>query len=442
MPLSRQVWLGAFLVAHAPLGVLIRIVPAIGILHQLACFSLGVGLAAIGRVRKATHVIAYIAGCEVLWRMTRSSIAWEFGKYAISAICVVGMLRVKVKRNIGLPVAYFALLLPSAILTFTGGDSAEEARQLISFNLSGPMCLMLCVLFFSNIRITQIDLRRMYFAIIGAAIGIAAVAYYSIRSVLEIEFINGSNRVMSGGFGPNQVSAILGLGVLFSLLLLFEKGLPWRLRAPLIGISVVLAVQAALTFSRGGLVLAFAALFGALLYLIRNRRTRVTLVIVGVLLAGVGKFVVIPRLEAFTKGKLSQRYTNIDSSGRTVIAGFDLEIFEDHPFVGVGPGMADDIRKDLGHFGAAHTEFTRVLAEHGILGLISELIMFLLMWRIFRATRLVSSRAAVVALLIWSLLFLLINAMRLAAPSFLMGVACTIAYSFRPRPKPVKAATS
>jgi O-antigen ligase len=103
--------------------------------------------------------------------------------------------------------------------------------------------------------------------------------------------------------------------------------------------------------------------------------------------------------------------------------------------------MANDLRKDLGHLGAAHTEFTRVLAEHGILGLISELILFLLMWRIFRATRLVSSRATVVALLIWSLLFLLINAMRLATPSFLTGVACAIAYSFRPRPKPVKAAT-
>ena len=56
---------------------------------------------------------------------------------------------------------------------------------------------------------------------------------------------------------------------------------------------------------------------------------------------------------------------------------WDLDIFYDNLFIGVGPGQANILREKYG-FGkkvAAHTEFSRMLAEHGILGLISLLIL-------------------------------------------------------------------
>ena len=54
------------------------------------------------------------------------------------------------------------------------------------------------------------------------------------------------------------------------------------------------------------------------------------------------------QLDEFTKGKLGERYSSIDPSGRGKLAGFDLEIFVDNPLIGVGPGMGEDLRRDMG----------------------------------------------------------------------------------------------
>jgi O-antigen ligase len=426
---------GLFVGCHAILGLAFVQLPMLATLHAVACVGVGVIVAARRRPIETSYVVAYIVGSEVLWRMTHAGVFWEYGKYATAAVLFIALTRVRIRRNRWLAIGYLALLLPSAILTFLGADFAV-ARQLVSFNLSGPLSLMMCVLFYSNVRLEPEDIRRTFGVAIAPIFAIATVAYFSTVTAVNLEFNSESNTVTSGGFGPNQVSAMLGLSLLFTLLLLIERRPPWRKALPLVIFAIMIATQAALTFSRGGLALAFAAVIAAVLYLVRERRTRVTILILGVLLFSVGKYVVVPKLDAFTSGRFSERYATSTSSNRVKLANFDLEIFAANPVMGVGPGMARDMRGDLGLWGAAHTEFTRMLSEHGILGVLAILLLFVMGLRAVLAARTLMSRALVVALFVWFTLFLLVNAMRVSAPSFVFGLACCIAYSSIPLRSP------
>lgn len=426
--------IAAFAAFHVALALVLRPVPLIAVLHALTCLGIGLIVAARRPLHEVAVVVAYIAGAEVLWRMTRTPVPWEYSKYAVSLILIVALLRIRPVRNCVTALGYFALLLPSALLTVLAFELGQ-ARELLSFNLSGPLALMLCILFFSNIQLTVEQVRRPLLVLMGPAIGIAAVAYFRLSEIEKLEFTANSNPALSGGYGPNQVSAILGLGLLGCLLLLLERKQPLYLRVTLIAGAVVFAVQAALTFSRGGIVLALVSIIAAAMYLVREGRTRATLLIVAALLFGIARLFVVPRLDAFTSGKLTERYTDTDTTGRTLLASYDLQIFADNPLLGVGPGAAAQIRGELGHFGAAHTEFTRMLAEHGLLGAVAIIFLVVLGLRTLREARTVKSRAFVVALLAWASLFLVINAMRLVAPAFVAGLACTIAYASQSRVK-------
>ena len=58
----------------------------------------------------------------------------------------------------------------------------------------------------------------------------------------------------------------------------------------------------------------------------------------------------------------------------------DLEIFKDNFLMGVGPGVARELRWRYGYAIeiGAHSEFTRMLSEHGLFGLISLLSILIL----------------------------------------------------------------
>jgi O-antigen ligase len=92
-------------------------------------------------------------------------------------------------------------------------------------------------------------------------------------------------------------------------------------------------------------------------------------------------------IEGITHGVIGQRYGIsggsygenfiLDFTGRVEIYKIDLEIFSNHIYTGVGPGQANKLRPLYGYGRkvAAHTEYSRMLAEHGILGLLSLLLL-------------------------------------------------------------------
>lgn len=421
-----------FLLAHIPLALTMRQFAAAATLHALATLGIGI-LWAIStrRLERTAFVIAYITGAEILWRMTGAQVFWEFGKYATVLIAVLAMARARRLGGPLLPLAYFALLLPSTLLTLSQ-MTAADAREQISFNLSGPLALFTCAWFFSHLRLARADLLRLLLVLVGPAIGIATVALYGTLTAEAIQFTDESNFLTSGGFGPNQVSAMLGLGALFCFLYVLNDRSRGGLRLTLLVAMLVLATQSALTFSRGGLYTAGGAAAVAVLYLLRDNRARLRMVLVVALIALAANYLIIPALDEFTGGALSQRFQDTSLTGRDRLLEADLQIWQEHPIFGAGPGGGGSIRARaaLGQLGfdrvAAHTELSRLLAEHGTLGLLALLLLAGASVRNLRRQRNSAGKALVAALIVWALLFMLGSAMRLVAPAALFGLSFAI----------------
>jgi O-antigen ligase len=412
----------AFLAAHVPLALAMRSQAKISTLHVLLTLGIGLLWAISGRrPERVAYVGAYIVGAEVLWRMTNADVYWEFGKYASALIFLVYLFRTGRIKPPPAILLYFALLLPSAALTLANLD-LSDARNEISFNLSGPFALMVSVWFFSYVQLSRNQLARVFMMLVAPVIGVGSIALYSTATASALVFGHGSNMTTSGGFGPNQVSAILSLGALLALLLVLNSSAALGFRSAMFGVVIALAAQSALTFSRTGLVLVGVCGFLASLYLVKKPRGRLTVVLVWVLLLSIAVFVLLPRLEALTGGAFGERFGAPSVTGRDQLARADLQIWQAHPILGVGPGQARALREALVHRAKAHTEFSRMLAEHGVLGLLSLGLLVGTAVSRFRAARGSETKALVVAVLSWSLLFMLVSAMRLVAPAFFFGL--------------------
>jgi O-antigen ligase len=316
-------------------------------------------------------------------------------------------------------------LVPSIILTIMGKE-ASQARAAISGNLSGPLALMLCGLFFAQVKLQIDDVRKLFLAVLIPTVGIAAITVYSTAAAARVVFTENSNLVTSGGFGPNQVSSTLGLGALAAWMLISVTRPKLWFKIFLFGVMGLLAVQSALTFSRGGLYNAAAGALLAAGFLMKDKGSRVGVILMLAIVIGVGVFIVMPTLEQFTGGALGNRFSNVSTSGRTEIVLADLEIWRDHPILGLGPGMAKRTRAlyyERAGSNGAHTEFTRLLSEHGLLGLGALVIFFYAMVTNLKRARTPPGKAITAAMMAWSFLYMMNAAMRLVAPSFAFGLA-------------------
>ena len=268
------------------------------------------------------------------------------------------------------------------------------------------------------------------------------VVYLFLRTpnLSEITFSTTSNFATSAGFGPNQVSTALGLGVLLLMINyilrlppLFATYLDWLLLGGLF-------FRGLLTFSRGGVTGAVFALFlGYLAYLFvkkaANRRKMVFRLLVG----GVVFVLLFLWVDSMTGNMLYYRFAGLKidpvtmrleqngfdlesaSSGRTEIIKTDLEMWLDHFFFGVGVGVSNELRPSYGYRNISHIEPTRLLAEHGLLGL------FFLMWLLYETTKRGLTGSPVNRLISFTLMTLVLftmmhSATRLAMTGFLFGL--------------------
>ncbi len=414
-----------FLLAiHLGLAFAGRSIVLISTLHALLTFGIGLYIALISKhPRKIILVTAYIVGAEIFWRMTNASIFWEFGKYAIIALLLIGILREKRLHNAGLPILYFLLLCISIPLTISAYGFSGNPLQMISFNLSGPLALAVSVLYFSQVKLSLKDLQKVAWFTAIPIVSVLTLAFYNTITAANINFTSESNFLTSGGFGPNQVSAILGLGaVMMFLVIVFSTKTSQRLIAS--GLMLAFLVQSTLTFSRGGIYNAGICILLGSLHLLKVKKGKIGVFVLLFAIALIGVYFLYPQLDQFTGGMLTQRFADINASGRLQIAQADIEIWKQNLFLGVGPGEAAyQAVMYYGQYAAAHTEYTRLLAEHGIPGLIAIGLLILMALRAYFRTPTWESKLWTVVFLAWPLVEMSHAAMRIAAISFLFGLA-------------------
>lgn len=419
----------AYFGAHAVLGIVMKKVPAVATVHALLSLLVALYWAVSGKGRgKVITAICYLAGAEVLWRMAKAAVFWEYGKYAVCAVILVSLLRYRPPRFNWLPLLYFVLLLPSIVLTVLAQPDSSVLRQTLSSNLSGPFTLALFAFCLAGVRLRSGEDDRCLLAMLGPITGVAAVCLFGAANLsADYQFGDQSNFDTSGGFGPNQVSAVLGLGMLAGFL--WMQNLPrmsasWWVASMLI---LFFAAQATLTFSRTGICIGVLTIGVASFFMMRASGGKLVSLMGALLVFGVLFFAVFRSLDQFTGGKLSTRYSEKGFSekgltGRGDIAQGDLLLAVQHPLLGVGPGRAVFERSSRAGM-AAHTEFTRILAEHGLAGFLALTALLLMAAKGFKAASGPGQQVWTASLIAYSLLFMLVSGMRLAAPSVAMGLA-------------------
>src|SRR5262249_21783003 len=157
----------------------------------------GVALALTSRRwERVACVAAYICGAEVYWRMRRADVPYEFAKYAVVLILAIAIVRFGRFQKMILPISYFLLLLPSAALTFLE-LKGEEAREQLSFNMSGPLSLAVCAMFFFSLRFSKREMKWILSCLCAPTVATATVAAVNLQRVQQFaneEFGNASNK--------------------------------------------------------------------------------------------------------------------------------------------------------------------------------------------------------------------------------------------------------
>lgn len=331
---------------------------------------------------------AYFAGAEVLFRMTKGGIAYEASKYLVILFMLMGMFFNGLKGK-GYPYfLYLILLVPSILVASTTLSFFANFRTNIAFVLSGPVCLGIAALFCYDRKVTNRQILNIITYLSLPSISMVTYLFLynpSIRDTLSGTY---SNSAASGGFGPNQVSTALGLGMFALVVRLFLKSPTLFMKILNIIILGAMTFRAIVTFSRGGVIAAvivIAAFLGSLFY--RSSYKLKSQIIVSFVLLSLTVIISWMISSNQTRGLIDKRYANENASGvkksdittgRVVLFMEEIEGFLSSPFLGIGASRVKDIRIERdGNKLPSHNEIGRLLSEHGFFGIIILMILII-----------------------------------------------------------------
>ncbi|GAA6764445.1 O-antigen ligase family protein [Flavobacterium sp. CGRL1] len=375
-------------------------------------------------------VSAYLVGVEVFLRMTGGNFNNEYIKVTVAFFMLLGMIYSNFSKTAFVYVFFLILLIPGILITNAIASFETDIRKALFFNLSGPFCLAICSIYTYKRRIAFSDLQNVLFTMGLPIVTTVVYLFVYTPSIKEVVTGTSSNFITSGGFGPNQVSTILGLGmfVFFTQSALFSKSKTLIiLNAALL---IFISYRGIVTFSRGGVITGAAMILCVLLliYYFSNPKgkTKVSILVVltGILTIGIWTYSSLQ-----TSGLIEKRYANQDAKGRIkkdklggreAIMNADFKIFLDNPILGVGVGMGKEARKEsYGTEVASHNEISRMLSEHGMFGILGLLILVVTPFIIY-----INNRQHLYFLSFFIFWLLTINhaAMRIAAPAFVYAL--------------------
>lgn len=418
---------------HVVVGALGFLLPFTAKIYGYSIFIFGVYyiIKKQNRNNEALIAAAYIVGSEVFLRMTGGNPVYEISKYGVMVFILIGMYYSGFSKG-ALPYWIFLLLLvPSVIISTFTLNFDTNIRKAIAFNISGPVCLGIASLYTFRRKIALAEINSVLLSM-GLPI-ITCMVYLTFYTPNVQDVVTGteSNFQTSGGYGPNQVATILGLGmfIFFSRVILDSKT-KFQVILNLI-IALNITYRGILTFSRGGMITGFLmiVLLLVFLYFKSNFGGRVKLNYIIVLL--MGAMIATWSYTSFqTGGLIDKRYSNQDAAGKTKQSQFtgredvaqnEIDTFLKNPIFGVGVGRGAEVREEeTGIKVLSHDEITRMLAEHGSLGIVALLLLFFTPLVLYLENKFNMFLLCFVAF--W---FLTINhaAMRTAAPAFIYSLS-------------------
>ncbi len=380
---------------------------------------------------------AYMVGVEVFLRMNGGTVFYEAIKYLVILFVLSGMFSNSFSSQSLIYVFYILLLIPGIFVAVTEMGFQTDIRRAIAFNLSGPICLGITAVFCYKRNVTFNQIKIILMVVLLPLVSMAVYLVLYTPNLQEVITGTSSNFDASGGFGPNQVATVLGLGLFVLAVRFFMSKEHVYHRFFDLALLGLLGFRALVTFSRGGVITAIIMIlfFLGLYYLKVNLKTKFKIKFSLILfLFIVGLTWLISSIE--TSGFLDKRYANQDAAGREKadittgrkdLVAFEFGAFLNNPFLGIGVGQVKEERlSETGVEAASHNEMTRIVAEHGLLGVFAFLIL-LLIPLIYRLKN--RNNVFFFSFYIFWLLTINHSAMRIAAPAFIYGL-CLLNITF------------
>ena len=421
------------IIVHIAIGFVIFLIPFLAKLYTLLIIVFGfvLMLRTKNRNNEALLICCYIVGVEVFLRMTGGNPLHELSKYLVVFFMLFGMFYKGFSKNSFIYVFFLLLLIPGIIIGANELSFDTNIRKAIAFNISGPVCLGIAAIYCYQRVVTKDEIYKMLIYIGLPIISMTIYLLLYTPTNKEIFISTQSNFSASGGFGPNQVSTSLGLGmfVFFVLALLFST--TKKMMIINLIIFTLVSYRGILTFSRGGVItgLAMIAFLIVVLYYYSSPKVKSKLLTI-ILFLSIGGGLLWTYSVYKTNGMIEYRYANKDArgrekgdsmGGREAIAGTEMDAFMENPIFGIGVGMNAEYREEvIGHKVSSHNEITRMLADHGAIGILGLIVLIVTPFLLYMGNK---ENIFMFSFFIFWALTINHAAMRTAAPSFIYALS-------------------
>lgn len=383
------------------------------------------------RFKEVLIAAAYVVGIEVFLRMTKSYFLYEIGKYLVMFFIVIGLFYDGFKKKAFPYIVFLLLLIPAILVLYSKiGLVDQEFRKAILFNLSGPLCLGITAIYTFGKKLKYKCFFEIITYMVFPLISMTIYIYIYNPNIRDIITSTAANSAASGGYGPNQVATVLGLGMFILFTRMFIPFKNKLFQFVMIFFLVIMTLRGILTFSRGGILTALimAIVFLIIYFVLTNLKSKVKTVFKIISMLGVIVFIWLYSVLQ-TGGLIENRYSNKDAlgrekdditTGRLDLISTELDAFIANPFLGVGVGQVKKyFLKEKGLNLPTHNEISRMLSEHGVFGIFALLILFL--------TPIINNPFGVKNIFFYPFLFFWMltishSAMRIAAPAFIYGL--------------------
>lgn len=419
---------------HILLGFVIYNYRFLSFGYSASIFLLGVFFIVKNRNKnnEVLYWAAYAVGAEVFLRMTKGNIGNEFAKYCVIVFSLLGIYFSSFSKKAWLYIVFLLLLLPGIIYGMFQLSFDANIRKAIVFNLLGAICLGISSIYALDRKITFSDFDKLTRWMLYPLIAMTVYVILFNPDIRSVVTGTDSNSATSGGYGPNQVSTVFGLGMFLAFVrFLFFSSSSLILQLFHTLLLLLFTYRGVITFSRGGVitggVMIVSLLFFTYLKVSLKGKFRIGITFLILFITGISVlFFSINQ----TNGLILNRYRGEDAlgrekqskfSGREELAETEITMFLESPITGVGVGKNKEFREELtGISAASHNEITRMLAEHGFLGIIELLLLLFIPIFIFFTT----NRNYIFLFSFYVFWFLTINhaAMRIAAPAFIYSL--------------------
>ncbi len=426
------------------LGAITTVTPLFFVFFFYTVFFLNMGNA-WKAIRKGNFALfaltfSYLISFEMLARITRSYpfVPTEYVKYFMVSIGLYTLYRSPRKGN-RLGIAMLLLLLPALLFDMSRMRAWTDVVNCVF----GGLALAVGVALFGSYKPSDILISRILRLMWLALVAVVTNVFIKTPDLEELEFTVKAMTSTAGGASSNQASTMLGMGIFLSFYSIYSGESFSSRRIVDIIFLLLFSYQGILTFSRGGIVVAVIAIVMIIFTTKSSIKTGgksggfkafslIYLVIGAFVLAGAYNMI-----DKASGGKLSLRYqgetegtsagnvekdANKITSGRSTIFEEDIAIWKDYPIFGGGAGSSMSLRKET--IGVIpHIEFSRLLAEHGILGIIYFAMLLWLGWKAWESRKKVSLGNLLFILYMIGFLTSFHSAMRTFVTPFLIALS-------------------